>query len=377
MIEQLNISKAIEDFVHPTVYTGVKPIFLVAEELATEHRVGDIVEAVWIGINSSKEFSYITKFAVSGKITLGKYHQADETELFRGRVALVNDKNLENVVLHRNTLAQIKELKIKRAKLLDEIKRDFNSLFNLFLEKKELYVFEKKSGEWDQELFSDLDINTPYRVISLDKKSTELHLYLENSKRGESKKHLNSDKLYGYFIGSLADLAGLKLKNRSYAINISSLQNDAKATIKRVEWLELNDLHVREITQKLPKHPFEEYFKYVKKENVRKLDVSSSLVEILKKIILKHMPENNTPLGMEYILVDKLLYLFHMIISRDEALHALEMCDILYEPPGIILGYSGEHKSPPKYLVPISHVAYAYQNIPNFMTLCGSFSDEK
>jgi len=376
-MEQFNITHAIENFMHPTVYTGVKPIFLVAEELATELRVGQIVEAVWVGVNSSKEFSYISKFAVSGKIILGKYHQEDETEPFRGRLALVNDENLKNVVLHRHTVAQIEELKIKRFKLVDEIKTDFDSLLDLHLQNKEVYLFEKKDGKWDEELFSDFNINTPYKLLNVKENLTELHLDLKNSKTGNTKKYLNTNQFYGYFLGSQADLAGLKLKDESYLASIVSLQHNAKTIMKKIEWLNLDDSRIKQTTQNLPKNPFEDYFNYVTKENVRNIHVSAALVETLKKIILKHMPENNSPLGMEYILIDKLLYLFHMIIPRDEALSALEMCDIVYEPPGVLLGHGGDRKLPPKYLVPITHVASAYEQFPNFISVCENFKDEK
>jgi hypothetical protein len=376
-MEQFELSKTIEDFMHPTVYTGVKPILLVAEELATKQVVGQVVEAVWIGVNSSKEFSYISKFAVTGKIILGKYYQQDEMEPFRGRLALINSENLRNVVLHRNAVEEIKKIKSKRAALLNEIKKDFDSLSELYSQHKELYLFEKKEGDWQEELFSDLNINAPYRITDVQKKSTELHLYVKNLKTGMTQTYLNADKFYGYFVGSQADIGGLKLKSESYLKRIISLQNDAKMIIKKIEWLDLDDPRIQEISLKLPKHPFEDYFHYVLKEKVRNIQVSPALVESLKKIILKHMPENNSPLGMEYIPIDKLLYLFHMIIPRDEALSALEACDIVYEPPGMVLGHGGERKLPPKYLVPISHVADAYQQFPSFMSVCEEFKDEK
>ena len=376
-MEQFNITQAIANFMYPTVYTGVKPILLVAEELATEFNVGEVVEAVWIGTNSTKEFTYISKFAVSGKIILGKYYKQEEMEPFHGRVALINKENLLNVVLHQNTLAKIEKLKLKRYKLLDEIKKDFDTLLDLHLQNKEFYLFKKKDGEWDEELFSDFDINIPYTLIDIQKEATGFAIQVRNTKNATTKKHPNINQFYGYFLGSKADLAGLKLKNESYLASLLSLQNDAKEIIKKIQWLDLNDSRIQEIIQNLPKHPFENYFHYVAKENVRDIEVSETLVETLKKIILKHMPENNTPLGMEYILIDKLLYLFHMIIPREDALLALEMCDILYEPPGIILGHDGEHKTPPKYLVPIKHIAKAYEKFPSFMSLCKSFQNEE
>jgi len=396
-MEQFNATQAIENFMHPTVYTGVKPLFLVAEELATELSVGHVTEAVWVSIDSSQEFSYISKFAVTGKIVLGKYYQKDEMEPFNGRLALVNNENLKNAVLHQNIVKQIKELETTRFNLLGEIKKDFDSLVDLYLQNKEVYLFEKKETQWldtdlqnneiylfeskdanwDEELFSELNITSPYKLHSVQKKSTELHLNLEKSQKGKIEKYLNTNNFYGYFVGSKADLAGLKLKSASYLTSIKSLQSDAKAIMKKIEWLNLDDSRIKETTLDLPKHPFEDYFHYVKKENIRKVDVPDELVETLKNIILKHMPENDTPLGMEYISIGKLIYLFHMIISREEALRALEMCDIVYEPPGILLGFSGQRKTPPKYLVPITHVAWAYHQLPSFVSVCKSFEDEK
>lgn len=375
-MEQFELRKAIENFMRPTVYTGVEPILLVAEELVTEQGVGQVVEAVWVGINSAKEFSYISKFAVTGKIILGKYYGPNEMEPFRGRLALINSANLKNTLLHRNAVEEIKEIKSKRAALLNEIEKDFGSLSDLFLQNKELYLFEKKEGDWKEELFSDLNINAPYRVVNVLNESEGLHLDLKNPKSGATQKYLNTDRFYGYFAGSQADIAGLKLKSESYLQSILSLQNDAKRIIKTIEWLDLDDPRIQEIAANLPKHPFDDYFHYVAKEKVRNLQVSDALVESLKKIILKHMPENNTPLGMEYIPIDRLLYLFHMIIPRDEALSALEMCDIVYEPPGILLGHGGERRLPPKFLVPISHVANAYQQFSSFMSVCRDYMDE-
>lgn len=376
-MEQLDLAKSIEYFMRPTVYTGVKPILLVAEELVTQKSVGQVVEAVWFGINSDREFRYISKFAVSGKIVLGKYYKPHEMEPFKGRVALINDENLKNVVLHKNALEQIKEFKSKQAALLATLERDFASLQDLYLDNKEIYLFEKKDGDWEVELFSDFNIDAPYKVFSVQKKADELHLYLKNPKTGLTQKYLNTEKFYGYIIGSKADIAGLKLKSESYLQSIMILQKDARKYIQDIEWLELEDSRVKDIANELPKHPFEEYFPYVKKEDVRRLAVSDELVASLKAIILKHMPENNTPLGMEYIPIDRLIYLFHMIISRDEALEALEACDIVYEPPGVVLGHGGDRKLPPKYLVPIAQVAFAYQKFESFMSVCQGFISQK
>ncbi|MDF1879195.1 hypothetical protein JHD46_06010 [Sulfurimonas sp. SAG-AH-194-C20] len=190
-------------------------------------------------------------------------------------------------------------------------------------------------------------------------------------------KNRNGDKFYGYLIGSLADISGLKLRDESYSTGIVSLKNDAKTIIKKIQWLDINDSSVEEVLVNLPKHPFEDYFYYVKKEDVRHIDVDKDLVDTLNKIILTYIPENNNPLGMEYIPIDKLLFIFHMIIPREEALRALQSCDIVYEPPAMVLGFSGEHQMPPKYLVSISHVADAYKQFPDFMSVCENFKDEK
>jgi len=259
-MEEFNLSEAIEDFMHPTVYTGVKPLFLIAEELPTAFRLGQVIEAVWLNINSPTEFNYISKFAVSGKIILQKYYEPDEMEPFKGRVALINDANLENAMLHKNTIADIEELERKRFALLDEIEKEFDKLLDLYIEGKELYLFANKYEEYDEELFSDLDINTPYKVAHVEKNSTELKVILHNSKTDKTKTYLNTDNFYGYFIGSNAELVGLKLKNESYLASIKSLKNDAKKIIKKIEWLELDDSRIRKISQTLPKQPFEQYF---------------------------------------------------------------------------------------------------------------------
>ena len=371
-MDQSNIDKAIDNFMHPTVYTGVKPILLVAEELVTQQSVGQVVEAVWVGINSNKEFNYISKFAVSGKIFHGKYYEQSEMEPFCGRLALPNRDNLKNVVLHRDTIEKIKEHQSKRGALLDEINREFEDLWELYSKDVELYLFEKKDGDWEEELFSDFNINAPYKVVELEKESGRLHL--QNPRTGKTQEFLNTDMFYGYISGSKADIAGLKLKSESFLKSIESLQKNAKSIIKNIEWLDLDDSRIEEVSKKLPKHPFEDYFKYVKKENIRDVEVADELTETLKEIILKHMPENDSPLGMKYIPIDKLLYLFHAIIPRDEALVALESCDVLYEPPAMLLGHGGECQLPPKFLVPIKQVASAYQQFPTFIDACKVFS---
>jgi len=376
-MEQLEIDKAIEKFMHPTVYTGVKPILLVAEELPTAQSIGQVVEAVWMSISSKQEFKYISKFAVSGKIVLGKYYKADEIEPFHGRVALPSRENLKNVVMHKECIEEIKRVKAKRSELLSEVKKNFDALQELYLQNEEIYLFEKKDGDWEEELFSDLDINTPYKLVSIQKTLNTTSLFVKNPKKERREKYLDMEKFYGFFVGSYSEIAGLKLKGESYLQRILSLEKSAKLCMKKIDWLNLDDKTLQDIVSQLPQHPFEEYFPYVKKEKVRKVAVDGDVVDALKGIIMKHMPHNNSPLGMEYIAIDQLLYLFHMVISREEALKALETCDIVYEPPGVLLGHGGERKLPPKFLVPIAHVAYVYQQFPHFMSVCEDFINEK
>lgn len=375
ILDKIEIDKAIETFMHPVVYTGVKPILLVAEELVTENQVGNIVEAVWIGLNSNEEFSYISKFAVTGKVFLTKYYTQDEMQAFSGRLALPHNKNLQNVVIHKAMVQEIKELKAKRGALLHDITRGFGDIADIHLNNEELYIFEKKNGDWQKELFSDFDINIPYKVVNIVEKPSGVQLQLENSRTDKTLEYSSSDNFYGYFVGSLAEIAGLKMKSQSYLKSIESLEHDAKMTMKKIEWLELEHPAIQNISKELSKYPFEEDFNYVKKENIRKVSVAEELVDTLKDIILKYMPENNTPLGMEYIPIDKLLFLFHAIIPREEALAALESCDIVYQPPAMVLGHQGKHQLPPKFLVPISHVASAYQRFEFFMDTCKHFKN--
>jgi len=248
--------------------------------------------------------------------------------------------------------------------------RGFNNFLDLNFDTQEVYLFEKKDGDWESDLFSSFDINAPYKLVSVVEKSSQLQLHLKNPKTGNIQEYALPAEFYGYFIGSKADISGLKMKSQSYLTSIESLEYDARKIIKKIDWLDLEDISLKNVLDKLPKYPFEEYFNYVKKENVRKMDISEVLVEKLKSLILKHMPENDTPIGMEYIPIDKLLYLFHAIIPRAEALVALEVCDIVYEPPALVLGFKGKHQLPPKYLVPISHVASAYQQFPSFIEAC-------
>jgi len=365
----MELHKAIEDFMRPVVYTGVKPLFLIAEEIATRQNNGQIVEAVWMDLHNNEEFSYISKFAVRGKILLTKYHTVEQRAPYKGRVAFASEKNLRHTIVHKELLLQIKELKSKRAELMQLIKKDFNLLKEQILTHEEVYLFKKKDGDWREEFFSDFDIEAPYRVESLYEKEDGVYVELSNAKIKKREHSLNAAKFYGYFIGSNAELAGLKLKSESYAQSIASLQSDARDEIVAIDWLELSDLNLREALLKLPKHPFEEYFHYTKKEHLSKVEISEQSLEKLKKIVLEHMPHYKNPLGFEFIAIDELLYLFHQIIPREEALRALEDCQVVYEREGILLGHGAERKIPPKYLVSIAQVASAYQRFEAFREL--------
>ena len=360
------LASAIEDFMHPVLYTGVEPLFIIAEELATEHSNGQIVEAVWIHIHNNDTFDYISKFAVKGKISLSKYYTEELRAPYRGRIALCNEKNLTHTLEHRSLTLEIKEFKSKRAGLMQLIRRDFDSLVELFSPEREVYLFKKKQGDWKEEFFSDFDIDAPYKLEALHQKDDATFMKLLGP-RGESCQYpLEDDGFYGYFLGSKAEVAGLKLKSESYAQSIGSLQNDAKEEMLCIEWLELYDERVLQRVRDLPKHPFDDYFVYTPKEQLRKPDIDERLQQKFKAIVLEHMPHYKNPLGFEFIVIDELLYLFHQIIPREKALRALEECQVVYEREGILLGHGAERKIPPKYLVPIDQVVAAYMKFESF-----------
>lgn len=376
-INEGEINYAIDQFMHPTVFTGVKPVLLIAEELVTKEKLGQVVEAVWIGVDSDDMFSYISKFAVNGKIILGKYYTKEEMEPFSSRIALPNKKNLHNVVLHKRVLEDIKALKTKRADLLAQVEKDFDNLFELNIKRNEVYFFEKDDADWKEELFSDFNIDLPYKLVSIVHNSSLVEYFLENPKTKKVQKHINLNYFHSYFLGSLAEISGLKLKSESILKSIKHLEDEAKILIKQIDWLSLENPKIQELIIKLPKYPFEEYFNYVKKENVRDLNAEDKFLHALEDIILKHMPDNNNPLGIKYIAIDKLLYLFHAVIPRKEALIALEECDIVYEPPGMVLGFEGRYQVPPKFLVPIAQVAKVYQQFQGFINACRDIANEK
>jgi len=355
-MDRTEIETAINELMHPTVFTGVKPVLLVAEELATSSQVGDIIDAVWVHVEEGGTLSYITRFAVEGKITRRSYYSEEELGPFQDRLALPENHNLEKMVLHRALKQEIKTLKAKRGALADEVHYGLDGLEEALAEGKELFAFKKRRGEW-HDPFSDFDIEHPYPIVEKP----------EESAIGE---------YYGYMAGSRADIAGLQLKSESYKKKIEALENEAREVIQSIEWLSFDDPRIKATVEKLPRYPFDDYFKYVKKGEERKLQPPEKLLEALKLIIEKHMPEFITPLGIEYIPIDNLLYLFHAIIPRAEALRALEHCDIIHEPAGLLLGFEGKRKLPPKFLVSLAHVACAYQKFPAFTGACEEYLAE-
>jgi len=363
---------AIQAFMHPTVYTGVKPLFLVAEELATKEHTGDIIDAVWVHWDDENrgEFTYITKFAVKGKILERNYYTSEEMEPFKGRLALPQRSNLEKMILHRAIKQEIEDVKAKRNALSNSIEKDFESLSNLLKAEEEVSVFKRGHGEWSDP-FHEIDINAPYKIIEREENMLGDDEYmLQHPRTGAIDKYCIQGEFYAYIIGSKADIAGLQLKDESYKKRINALKDEAKTVLISIEWLYLKDPRIKLIKEKLPRHPFEDYFKYVKKGDERRLYPPADLIKALEIIIAEHMPKLKGPMGVQYIPIDNLLYLFHEIIPRAEALPALEACDIIYEPSALLLGYDGKREIPPKFLVSVIHVAHAYKKFPSFIETC-------
>jgi len=362
----------IETFMHPTVFTGVKPLFIVAEELATKEHIGDVIDAVWIHWDdkNKNEFSYITKFAVEGKILDRNYHTLEEMVPFKGRLALPNKDNFEKVVLHRALKKEIEDITVQRNNLAGSIEKDFNNLKKLLDEEKEVSIFKKGYGDW-LDPFYEIDIDRPYTIVSPEERVLKEGEYmLKHSKTGRSKKYLIEKDFHAYIVGGKAEMSGLQLKDESYKGRIETLKEEARKVITSIEWLSLNDPRVTSITEKLPRYPFDSYFNYVKKGSERKVFPPENLIQAIELIIEEHMATLKGPLGIEYIPIDNLLYLFHEVIPRADALLALEACDIIYEPSGILLGYDGKRTMPPKFLVSVRQVADVYKRFPSFIEAC-------
>lgn len=362
----------IETFMYPTVFTGVKPLFIVAEELATKEHIGGVIDAVWVHVNdeNKNEFSYITKFAVEGQIIDRGYHTSQELEPFKGRLALPSKENFEKVLLHGNLKEEIEDVKAKRDALGDFVEKDFDALDRLLEEGKEVSVFKKGFGEW-VDPFYEIDMDTPYIIVSSEGNELEAGEYmLKHLKTGLIKKYLLKKEFYAFILGGKAEIAGLKMRDESYKARVDTLKEEARELLSSIEWLTLNDPRVTSITDKLPRHPFDSYFNYVKKGNERKVSPPQKLVQAVEIIIQEHLPKLKGPLGIEYIPIDNLLYLFHEVIPRAEALVALEACDIIHEPSGLLLGHEGKRMIPPKFLISVRHVADAYQKFPSFIEAC-------
>jgi len=364
--------KAIEAFMHPTVFTGVKPLFLVAEELATKEHRGDIIDAVWVHWDDEDrgEFTYITKFAVKGKIVDRNYYSSEEMEAYKDRLALPSRENLEKMVLHRGVKKEIEAVKAKRNTLAGFIQKDFRCLKAIINEGQEVALFKKGHGHWSDP-FNEIDIDTPYTIIKTENGPLEDGEYkLKHPKTGVISKHSIKNEFYAYIVGAKADIAGLQLKDESYKKTIETLKGEERKVLASIEWLYLADPRVKLIKEKLPRHPFEDYFNYVKKGKERKLCPPEDLVKAVEIMIAEHMPKLKGPMGVQYIPVDNLLYLFHEIIPRADALLALEACDIIHEPSALVLGFDGNRELPPKFLVSITQVADTYKKFPAFVEAC-------
>ncbi len=377
-MDKNEIDKAIQAFMHPTVYTGVKPLFLVAEELATKKHTGDVVDAVWVHWNDEDEgrFSYITKFAVKGEIIDRNYYTREEMEPYKGRLALPEQDNLEKMICHRRVKQEIEEVKAKRNALADSIQKGFKGLSEAVNRSEEVHLFKKGHGEWSDP-FNDINIDAPYRIMGVEESALNGGEYhLKHPKTGLVKKYSIENEFYAYVVGGKADIAGLQLKDESYKKKIETLKDEARDILASIEWLELKDIRIKSLKETLPRHPFDDYFNYVTKGDERKLSPPEDLLKALELIILKHMPDLITPMGAVYIPIDNLLYLFHEIIPRADALLALEACDIVHEPSALLLGFEGKRELPPKFLVPMTHVASAYMKFPHFIEVCERYLSE-
>ena len=377
-MDKNEINQVILAFMHPTVFTGVKPLFLVAEELATKRNIGDIVDAVWVHWDdeNASEFTYITKFAVKGEIIDRGYHTSEEMEPFKGRLALPEQDNLEKMVLHRAIKQEIKDIEAKRNALANSIKKDFKNLSEIVKAGEDVSLFKKGYGEWFDP-FGEINIDAPYQIIEAeDNLLLESRYMLKHPKTGKVQKYLVEKEFYAYIVGAKADIAGLQLKDESYKIKIENKKEEARQVLASIQWLSLNDSRIKSIIEKLPRHPFEDYFSYVKKGAESKRYPPEHLTKALEIIIEKHMTKLKGPMGVQYIPIDNLLYLLHEVVPRADALLALESCDIIYEPSALVLGFDGKREIPPKFLVSVSHVVCAYEKFPSFIEACERYLAE-
>jgi hypothetical protein len=289
------MDKAIQAFMHPTVYTGVRPLFLVAEELATKEHTGDIVDAVWVHWNDGDDgtFSYITKFAVKGRIIDRNYYTREEMAPYKGRLALPERDNLEKMILHRTIKKDIEAVKAKRNALSDYIQKDFSGLDEAVKRGEEAALFKKWHGDWSDP-FSDIKIDAPYRVMQIEELTRQYHL--KHPKTGFIEKYSIEDEFYAYILGGKAEIAGLQLKDESYKKKIEAMKDEAREVLTSIEWLSLKDPRIKSLKDKLPRHPFDDYFNYVNKGDERKLCPPENLLKALELIVAKHMPDLITPM---------------------------------------------------------------------------------
>jgi len=237
IMDKNEIDKAIQVFMRPTVYTGVKPLFLVAEELATKEHTGDIIDAVWVDWNDENkgEFSYITKFAVKGEIIDRNYYTSEQMEPFCNRLALPERDNLEKMVLHRKIKQKIEDIKAKRNALAKSIEKDFKSLSKVVKRGKEVSLFKKGHGEWSDP-FSDINIGAPYQILEIEDSTLSVGEYhLKHPKTGVIEKYSIENEFYAYIVGGKADIVGLQLKDESYKKVIESLKDEARKVLVSIE----------------------------------------------------------------------------------------------------------------------------------------------
>ena len=377
-MSQNSVDVWMDAFMNPTVFTGVRPLFIVAEEIETHEHTGSVVDAVWVGCEdtSKTEFRYITKFAVQGEILDGRYYEDEELAPFKGRLALPERENFEKLRHFHEIHEEIKVVKAQRHALSEVIEKDFTLLAGHVAAGREVCCFKLADGDWSDPFYR-IDIERPYVVATGNLEERESERFRFKHPSGAVRLLAPKQEFYAFIVGSKADIIGLQLKNARYKQKLAHLKEQAREVMAGVNWLSLSDPKIEAVMQSLPSHPFENYFNYVEKGKEQKLNPPEDLVNALVLMIEKHMPKLKTPMGINYIPIDNLLYLFHDIIPRSEALEALKACDIIYEPPAIILGLEGNRKGPPKFLVALRHVAEVYQQFPAFVEACERYLQEK
>lgn len=376
-MSQDRVDRWMDTFMNPTVFTGVKPLLIVAEEIETHEHTGSVVDAVWVHWDNANksEFSYITKFGVQGKILDGRYYTKEELAPFKGRLALPERENFEKLLRFKEIHDEINAIKASRHALSEVIQKDFEQLDAVVKAGKEVFCFKSADGDW-KDPFYRIEIEIPYEVMEQERQDENGDIYCLKHPSGSVKTYFVKQSFYAFIIGSKADITGLQLKDARYKQQLIQLKTQAREVMASVTWLSLSDPKLQTLMHNLEAHPFEHYFKYVQKGKERKFNPPQHLVNALELMVEKHMPKLKTPIGIEYIPLDNLLYLFHDIIPRLEALEVLKSCDIIYEAPGIILGLEGKRKTPPKFLVSLLQVAEVYQQFPVFAVACERYLSE-